>query len=123
MRFKQLVSFLIAAAMLFTMPVLADAKAKTKTYDENTFIKMLSNRSKQQVIDMLGEPAKKQLAVKPSNAETVIGKPLESSSKPVKVEMWYYNNVVRYDAKHTYKSTELTFVNGRCSNMAFFNNR
>jgi hypothetical protein len=29
---------------------------------------------------------------------------------------------VRYEPKKTYKTTELTFVNGRCSNVAFFNN-
>jgi len=30
---------------------------------------------------------------------------------------------VRYDAKRTYKQTELTFVNDRVMNITFFNNR
>jgi len=47
----------------------------------------------------------------------------ESKSKPVKVEMWYYKNIVKYDPKRTYKETEITFVNDKAMNIAFFNNR
>jgi hypothetical protein len=120
MQLNKLISLCVAVAMMIAMPVLAAPKAKT--YDEPTFIKMLGNKSKKQVSEMLGEPAKKQLSVKPSNAETVIGRPLTNkSSKPDNVEMWYYNNIVRYEAKKTYKMTELTFVNGKCTNVAFFN--
>jgi hypothetical protein len=123
MYFNKLISACVAAAMLFAMPAFAETKAKAKTYDEETFIKLLSNKSKKQVTDIIGEPARKQLSIKPTNAEGVIGRPLDKSSKPVNIEMWYYNNIVRYDAKKTYKTTELTFVNGKCSNMAFFNNQ
>lgn len=123
MSIKKLIAACAAAAMLVAMPAWAETKAKAKTYDEETFIKLLSNKSKKQVTDIIGEPAKKQLSIKPTNAEGVIGRPLDKSSKPVNIEMWYYNNIVRYDAKRTYKTTELTFVNGRCSNMAFFNNQ
>ena len=98
------------------------AKPKSKTYDEVEFLKMFSGKSKKQVTDALGQPAKKELSVKPTNAESVIGRPLDTS-KPSSVEMWYYSNNVKYDAKHTYSSTEITFVNDRCSSIAFFNNR
>ena len=47
----------------------------------------------------------------------------QESSKPVNVEMWYYNGRVNYAPNKTYKFTELTFVNGRCMNIAFFNNK
>jgi hypothetical protein len=121
MQFNKLFSICIATVMLAAMPALAAPKAKT--YDEPTFIKMLGNKTKKQVTEMLGEPVKKQLSVKPSNAETVIGRPLTNkSAKPDNVEMWYYSNIVRYEAKKTYKTTELTFVNGKCTNVAFFNN-
>lgn len=123
MYFNKLISACVAAAMLLAMPAFAETRAKAKTYDEETFIKLLSNKSKKQVTDIIGEPARKQLSIKPTNAEGVIGRPLDKSSKPVNIEMWYYNNIVRYDAKKTYKTTELTFVNGKCSNMAFFNNQ
>ncbi|MEZ0245702.1 MAG: hypothetical protein ACAH09_03630 [Methylophilaceae bacterium] len=121
MYINKLIAACLTTAMLFAAPAWAESKPKSKTYDEETFIRLLSNKSKKQVTDILGEPARKQLSIKPTNAEGVIGKPLDKTSKPVNVEMWYYSNIVRYDDKRTYKSTELTFVNGRCSNMAFFN--
>lgn len=125
---SKLIAACLTATMLLAAPAWADTKAKTpakavKTYDEDTFIRMFSNKTKKQITDVIGEPARKQLSIKPTNAETVIGRPLDKSSKPVNIEMWYYNDIVRYDAKRTYKTTELTFVNGRVNNMAFFNNR
>ena len=44
-------------------------------------------------------------------------------SQPVQVEMWYYKNIVKYDPKRTYKETEITMVNDKAMNIAFFNNR
>jgi opacity protein-like surface antigen len=125
---SKLIAACITASLLLAAPAMADSKtapkaAKTKTYDEDTFIRTFSNKTKKQVTDLIGEPARKQLSIKPTNAETVIGRPLDKNAKPVNIEMWYYNDIVRYDAKRTYKTTELTFVNGRLSNMAFFNNR
>jgi opacity protein-like surface antigen len=127
--FSKLIAACLAAALLMAAPAMAaESKAapkaaKTKTYDEDTFIRTFSNKTKKQVTDIIGEPARKQLSIKPTNAEGVIGRPLDKNSKPVNIEMWYYNDIVRYDAKRTYKTTELTFVNGRLANMAFFNNR
>jgi hypothetical protein len=46
-----------------------------------------------------------------------------NASKPVNVEMWYYSNIVQYQPKKTYKVIEMTFVNDRCMNIAFFNNK
>lgn len=128
MMLSKLIAACLTTAMLLAAPAWAETKAKapakaSKTYDEDTFIRMFSNKTKKQVTDVIGEPARKQLSIKPTNAEGVIGRPLDKNSKPVNVEMWYYNDIVRYDAKRTYKTTELTFVNGRISNMAFFNNR
>jgi opacity protein-like surface antigen len=127
---SKLIAACITASLLLAAPAMAESKAapkaaktKTKTYDEDTFIRTFSNKTKKQVTDLIGEPARKQLSIKPTNAETVIGRPLDKNAKPVNIEMWYYNDIVRYDAKRTYKTTELTFVNGRLSNMAFFNNR
>jgi opacity protein-like surface antigen len=125
---SKLIAACITATLLMAAPAMAEPKAapkaaKVKTYDEDTFIRTFSNKTKKQVTDIIGEPARKQLSIKPTNAEGVIGRPLDKNSKPVNIEMWYYNDIVRYDAKRTYKTTELTFVNGRISNMAFFNNR
>ncbi len=107
------------------LTLIGSAHAADKTYTENEFLDSFSGESQKMVLEVLGKPAKKQLSVKPSNAEKVTGKSFKGNgkSKPVKVEMFYYNNIVRYDPKHTYKETEITFVNGRVMNIAFFNNR
>jgi hypothetical protein len=109
------------ALVIFTA---SHAFAGGKTYTEDEFITNFSGKSKKVITDKLGKPVKTQLSVKPANAAAVTGKNLnDKKSKPVKVEMWYYSNVVKYDPKRTYKETELTFVNDRVMNIAFFNNR
>lgn len=114
---------LLAGLIALTLSGLSNAAGKTYTEDE--FLNGFSGKSKKVVIDKLGPPARKQLSVKPTNAGSVIGKNVEGEKgqKPVKVEMWYYKNNVRYDPKRTYKETELTLVNDRVMNIAFFNNR
>ena len=100
------------------------AFAGGKTYTEDEFITNFSGKTKKAITDKLGKPTKTQLSVKPANAGSMVGKDVEDKkSKPVKVEMWYYKNVVKFDHKRTYKETELTFVNDRVMNIAFFNNR
>ena len=84
---------------------------------------LISGKTKKVVIDKLGTPIRKELSVKPTNAETVVGQKEDSKSKRVNIEMWYYKNIVKYDAKRTYKETEVTIVNDRVMNIAFFNNK
>ena len=116
---------LVIAAGLIALTLSGFSNAAGKTYTEDEFLNNFSGKSKKVVIDKLGAPIKKQLAVKPTNAGSVIGKNVEGEKgqKPVKVEMWYYKHNVRYDPKRTYKETEITFVNDRVMNIAFFNNR
>ena len=100
------------------------AHAGGKTYSETEFLDTFSAKTKKVVTDKLGAPVKKELSVKPSNAGAFTGQDVDDKkSKQVKVEMWYYKNIVKYDPKHTYKETEITFVNDRVMNIAFFNNR
>lgn len=116
-----MIHFILALA-LTTFSTLTIAGGKTYTEDE--FLDSFSGKSKKVVEAKLGAPAKKQLSVKPTNAGTVLGKNVEDKNqKPVKVEMWYYKNIVKYDPKRTYKETEITFVNDRVMNIGFFNNR
>ncbi len=109
---------LLAATTVF-------AAGAAKTYTENEFLDKFSGKTKTVIVEKLGEPAKKELSVKPSNASAMVGgkDADDGSSKKVKVEMWYYNNIVKYDPKHTYKETEITFVNDHVLNIAFFNNK
>ena len=115
---------ILASCLVVGILAISNAYAAGKTYTEDEFLNNFSGKSKKVISDKLGAPAKKELSVKPTNAGAVIGKNVEDKkSKPVKVEMWYYKNIVKYDPKHTYKETEITFVNDRVMNIAFFNNR
>ena len=94
-------------------------------YTEDEFLNKFSGKTQKVIAEKLGAPFKKELSVKPTGASTVLGQAgvEEKGSKRVTVEMWYYKNIVRYDPKHTYKETEITFVNDKVMNIAFFNNR
>lgn len=110
---------------LFAAASITHAAPPKKTYTEDEFINAFSGKSKKVIIEKLGEPFKKELSVKPAGASTMLLKAGadEKKSKPVKVEMWYYKNIVKYDPKRTYKETEITMVNDKAMNIAFFNNR
>ena len=125
---------MLVCLVMATVPAFADvsknkAAAKTagksKTYTEDEFISVFQGKSRKVISEKLGSPVKKEQSVKPSGADSMlVGKvKSEEKSKPVNVEMWYYKNIVRYDPKRTYNETELTFVNDRLMNIAFFNNR
>lgn len=122
MHFYQKIKLGMLVTLLLSFSSLALAG---KTYTENEFLDSFSGKLKKVVEQKLGAPTKKQLSVKPSNANSMVGgiAKEDKGSKPVKVEMWYYKNLVKYDAKHTYKETEITFVNDRVMNIGFFNNR
>lgn len=119
--FKTITLSLTIAAFAFV----SLASAEEKTFTENEFLNNFSGKSKKVIMEKLGKPVKTQVAVKPTNAEKVTGKSFEGDkkSKPVKVEMWYYNGIVKYDPTHAYKEVEITFVNDFVGNIAFFNNR
>lgn len=99
------------------------AIAGSKTYTEDEFLSGFSGKSKKVIIEKLGQPVRKELSVKPTNAENVVGQKEDNKSKRVNIEMWYYKNLVKYDRKKTYKETEITLVNDRVMNIAFFNNK
>jgi hypothetical protein len=136
MHMKQLIGVIAVAASMglsaapgYSADVAADAGKKTsqkkagkKVYEEASFVKLISNKSKQQITDLLGAPVSKAQASKPSGAEAAVQKfgTLDNTKKD-SVEMWYYKNLVKSDAKHTFSKVELTFVNDRCQNVAYFN--
>lgn len=122
--FKNVLASLAITSFLVASISVAHA-APPKTYTENEFLSTFSGKNKKVITEKLGAPFKKEMSVKPSGANTVMLKAGadESKSKPVKVEMWYYKNIVKYDPKRTYKETEITFVNDKAMNIAFFNNR
>lgn len=124
---------LIGLFAAFNPAVAETAKAKTtqtatkKVYDEVEFLNTFSGKSRKAILQQLGEPARKELGVKPTGADAAVAKlgkePGAKATQPVNVEMWYYPNIVRYDSKNTYRQTELTFVNGQVRNITFFNTK
>jgi hypothetical protein len=115
---------ILVGSLVLSLFAAGQVFAAGKTYTEDEFITNFSGKTKKAISAKLGKPTKTALSVKPSNAGQVTGKNVDDKkTKPVKVEMWYYGNVVKYDKKRTYKETELTFVNDRVMNIAFFNNR
>lgn len=121
------ICFNIAMATLLVSAVTSvqAAPPKNTTYTEDEFLNKFSGKTQKVIAEKLGAPFKKELSVKPTGASTVLGQAgvEDKGSKRVTVEMWYYKNIVRYDPKHTYKETEITFVNDKVMNIAFFNNR
>jgi hypothetical protein len=119
---KKICLSLAMATLLMSAFTLVQAAT---TYTEDEFLNKFSGKPQKVIAEKLGAPFKKELSVKPTGASTVLGQAgvEEKGSKRVTVEMWYYKNIVRYDPKHTYKETEITFVNDKVMNIAFFNNR
>ena len=118
---KKILFIFIALGLSFQ--VLAEGK---KLYTENEFLDAFGAKSKEKVLQILGEPTRKEMSVKPTNASSVIGRPTgdrAGASKRVNIEMWYYNNLVKSDEKNVWKQTELTIMNGKVNNIGFFNNR
>jgi hypothetical protein len=119
--FKKILFIFIALGLSFQG--LAEGK---KLYTENEFLDTFGAKSKEKVLQILGEPTRKEMSVKPTNASSVIGRPTgdrAGASKRVNIEMWYYNNLVKSDEKHVWKQTELTIMDGKVYNIGFFNNR
>lgn len=123
---KQFIIILMASLLMATSLTTAAEGKKKQSYTEDQFIKAFSGKSKKTVEEKLGSPSKKEQSVKPQGANQMLAKirsedKADSKENRVNVEMWYYDNIVNYDPKHTYKKTELTFVNDRCMNITFFN--
>ena len=99
------------------------AKEK-RVFSEDEFINVFSGKPKSRVLKYLGEPDKKNIAIKPKGASSVVGSRIkvdQSKREKTKVEMWYYNNLVEYAPEKTYKFVEITLMNDRIVNIGFFN--
>ena len=107
----------------FTMVFKVSAKEK-RVFSEDEFINVFSGKPKSRVLKYLGEPDKKNIAIKPKGASSVVGSRIkvdQSKREKTKVEMWYYNNLVEYAPEKTYKFVEITLMNDRIVNIGFFN--
>ena len=95
-----------------------------RIFTENEFITLFSGKPKARVEKYLGQPDKTEMAIKPKGASSVLGRPTVDKSDPNrrdKVEMLYFSNIVEYAPKKLYTKVELTLINYRVANIAFFN--
>ena len=117
--------FKFLSALLLSCMVSINAIAEDKrVFSEDEFISIFSGKPKSRVLKYLGEPDKKNIAIKPKGANSVVGSRLkvdQNKKDKAKVEMWYYNNIVQYSPKKTYKFVVLTLMNDRIVNIGFFN--
>ena len=119
----QKLKILIILTTLLGIAFNANSESK-RIFSENEFLSIFSGKPKSRVIKYLGEPDSKEMSIKPKGASSVIGRPSidkRNPNKKDKIEMWYYSNLVRYAPKKTYLTVELTILNNRCVNIAFFN--
>ena len=117
--------FKFLSALLLSCMVSINAIAEDKrVFSEDEFISIFSGKPKSRVLKYLGKPDKKNIAIKPKGANSVVGSRLkvdQNKKDKAKVEMWYYNNIVEYSPKKTYLKVELTLINDRIVNIGFFN--
>ena len=110
--------------IIFSLLFSSISFAEKKIYQETEFLDMFNGKPSARILIYLGEPEKKEMAIKPKDASSVIGRPTEDTKNPNqkdKIEMWYYSAIVEYAPNKTWKKIEFTFVNDRCANIAFFN--
>ena len=66
------------AFFTFTFSIQAEDK---RVYSENDFINIFSGKPKARFLKYLGEPADKQIAIKPKDASKVISRPTDNISR------------------------------------------
>lgn len=114
----------ISIALLFASNLLQAKDVSTKTiYKEMDFIQLVNGKTREDVVKILGNPVKKTTPVMPTNAAQIVQENAQIATprKKDSIEMWHYRNLVSYNSKNTYKRTELTFINNKCSNITYIN--
>ena len=125
MKYKLKSIFTLIMLLALSLNINADQHEKQKRiFTEDEFISLFSGKPKSRVLKYLGKPDSKEIAIKPKGASSVIGRPTvdkRNPNKKSKIEMWYFKNIVEYSPKKTYLKVELTLINDRVVNIAFFN--
>lgn len=114
----------ISITLLFASNVLQAKDTPSKTiYKEMEFIQLVNGKTREDVVKVLGNPVKKTTPVMPTNAAQIVQENAQINTAPKKdsIEMWHYSNLVSYNSKNTYKRTELTFINNKCTNITYIN--
>lgn len=98
--------------------------AKDLQTEERPFLDAYSGKSRQYVEENLGLPVKKEVAVKPHNADQILREKGQAlAGEGDSVEMWYYRGKIQYAPNKFFNTAELTFANDKCVNITFANKK
>jgi hypothetical protein len=112
--------WLAVAAFIFPLFL----SAKDLQTEERPFLDAYSGKSRQYVEENLGKPVKKEVAVKPHNADQFLKeKGQATAGEGDSVEMWYYRGKIQYAQNKFFNTAELTFANDKCVNITFANKK
>lgn len=110
------------ALAAFTFPLVLSAKDLQT--EERPFLDAYSGKSRQYVEENLGKPVKKEVAIKPHNADQILQEKGQTvSGDGESVEMWYYRGKIQYAPNKFFNTAELTFANDKCVNITFANKK
>ena len=116
----QHLKWLALAALIFPLSL----SAKDLQTEERPFLDAYSGKSRQYVEENLGKPVKKEVAVKPHNADQILQeKGQATAGEGDSVEMWYYRGKIQYAPNKFFNTAELTFANDKCVNITFANKK
>ena len=92
--------------------------------EEQSFLQAYSGKSRQFVETQLGNPVKKDMAVKPHNADQILQSQQQMApGQGDQIEMWYYRGKIQYAPNKFFNTAELTFANDKCVNITFANKK
>lgn len=112
--------WLALAAFIFPLSL----SAKDLQTEERPFLDAYSGKSRQYVEENLGKPVKKEVAVKPHNADQILQEKGQAiAGEGDSVEMWYYRGKIQYAPNKFFNTAELTFANDKCVNITFANKK
>jgi hypothetical protein len=110
-----------------TVPLLSlhlSVSAKDLQTEEQLFLQAYSGQSRQFVEEQLGKPVKKDVAVKPHNADQILQQQQQAApGEGEQIEMWYYRGKIQYAPNKFFNTAELTFANDKCVNITFANKK
>ena len=116
----QHLKWLALIALILPLTVLA----KDLKTEERPFLDAYSGKSREYVEENLGKPVKKEIPVKPHNADEILQEKGQSATgNSENVEMWYYRGKIQYAPNKFFNTAELTFANDKCVNITFANKK
>jgi len=122
MQHRKWLTLIALTVPLLSLPL--SLSAKDLQTEEQPFLQAYSGQSRQFVEEQLGKPIKKEVAVKPHNADQILQQQQQSApGAGEQIEMWYYRGKIQYAPNKFFNTAELTFANDKCVNITFANKK